>query len=44
MTDLPELHDEVHEAAGRRAGHRSRLQQVLNPDLVLHCLVEHSLA
>ena len=43
-TNLSELHDEVHEAAGGRGGHGARLQQVLDPDLVLHRLVHHLLA
>lgn len=44
-SDLPELHDEIHEAARLSAGAAAaRLQQVLNTDLVLDGLVQHTLA
>ena len=48
-TDLSELHDEVHEAAGGGlslggvAG-CGGLEQIFNGDLVLYCLVQQTLA
>ena len=47
-TDLSELHDEVHEAAGGGLGLAGvgggGLEQILNGDLVLHRLVQQTLA
>ena len=48
FTNLPELHDKVHEAAGSvmgllRRSHR-RLQQVFYGDLILQSLVQETLS
>ena len=43
MTNLPELHDDVHEAVGDRHGQRRRLEEIVDGDLVLDGLVQELL-